>query len=94
MFESIPDPLFQVQSYLPLSIVSYGVSKHYVGSKVSDRRPLGYLLYEVAEAGDTTCSSMILHVVVIVLQLLSKIFIDGDFCHNYFHTIYVFARLL
>ena len=35
--------LFQVQSYLPLSIISYGISKHYAGSQVSDRRPLGYL---------------------------------------------------
>ena len=29
--------------YLPLSIVNYGVSKHYAGSMVSDRCPLGYL---------------------------------------------------
>ena len=36
--------LFQVQSYLPLSIINYGISKHYAGSQVSDRRPLGYLL--------------------------------------------------
>ena len=37
--------LFQVQSYLFLSIVNYGVSKHYAGSQVSDRSPLGYLFY-------------------------------------------------
>ena len=36
--------LFQVQSYLPLSIINYGISKHYAGSQVSDRCPLGYLL--------------------------------------------------
>ena len=35
--------LFQVQSYLPLSIINYDISKHYAGSQVSDRRPLGYL---------------------------------------------------
>ena len=35
--------LFQVQSYLPMGIVNYGVSKHYAGSMVSDRCPLGYL---------------------------------------------------
>ena len=35
--------LFQVQSYLPLGIVNYGVSKHYAGFMVSDRCPLGYL---------------------------------------------------
>ena len=29
--------LFQVQSYLPLSIVKYSVSKDYAGSHVSDR---------------------------------------------------------
>ena len=28
------------------------------------------------------------------IQLLSKIFIDSDFCHNYLHTLYVFACLL
>ena len=28
------------------------------------------------------------------VQLLSKIFIDSDFCHNYLHTLYVFACLL
>ena len=32
---------FQVQSFLPLSIVKYGVSKQYAGSCVSDSRPLG-----------------------------------------------------
>ena len=37
--------MFQVQSYLPLSIVNFGVSKHYAGSMVSDRCPLGYLFY-------------------------------------------------
>ena len=37
--------LFQVQSYLPLSIINYGVSKHYAGSMVSDRCPLGYLFH-------------------------------------------------
>ena len=35
--------LFQVQSYLPLSIINYGISKHYASSQVSDRCPLGYL---------------------------------------------------
>ena len=35
--------LFQVQSYLPLSIVNKGVSKHYAGSMVSDPCLLGYL---------------------------------------------------
>ena len=35
--------LFQVQSYLPLGIVNYGVSKHHAGSHVSDRCPLGCL---------------------------------------------------
>ena len=27
------------------------------------------------------------------LQLLSKIFIDSDFCHNYLHTLYLFECL-
>ena len=36
--------LFQVQSYLPLSIINYCISKHYAGSQVSDRCILGYLL--------------------------------------------------
>ena len=27
------------------------------------------------------------------VQLLSKIFIDSDFCHNYLHTLYLFERL-
>ena len=35
--------LFQVQSHLHLSIVNYGVSKHYTGFMMSDRCPLGYL---------------------------------------------------
>ena len=34
---------FQVQSHLPLSIVKYGVSKHYAGSTGSYYCPLGYL---------------------------------------------------
>ena len=38
--------LFQVQCYLPLSILNYGVSKHYAGSQVSDHWPLGYLFME------------------------------------------------
>ena len=28
------------------------------------------------------------------LQLLSKIFIGSDFCHNYLHTLYLFTCLL
>ena len=28
------------------------------------------------------------------LQLLSKLFIDSDFCHNYLHTLYLFECLL
>ena len=39
-----PLTLFQVQSYLPLNIVNYGVSNHYAGFRVGDRCPLGYLL--------------------------------------------------
>ena len=39
--------LFQVQSYLPLSIINYCISKHYAGAQVSDRRPLGYLFNAV-----------------------------------------------
>ena len=27
------------------------------------------------------------------VQLLSKIFLDSDFCHNYLHTPYMFVRL-
>ena len=27
------------------------------------------------------------------IQLLSKIFIDSDFCHNYLHTLYLFECL-
>ena len=27
------------------------------------------------------------------VQLLSKIFIDSDFCHNYLHTLYLFESL-
>ena len=30
---------------------------------------------------------------IITLQLLSKIFIDSDFCHNYLHTLYLFESL-
>ena len=37
------------------------------------------------------CKSNILNLRII--QLLSKIFIDGDFCHNYLHTIYLFESL-
>ena len=33
---------------------------------------------------------MLLHV---ALQLLSKIFIDSDFCHNCLHTLYLFECL-
>ena len=42
--------LFQVQSYLPLSIVNYGISEYNDGSQVSDRRPLGYLFKKVLES--------------------------------------------
>ena len=35
--------LFQVQSNLPLSIINYGISKHYAGSQVIDSCPLDYL---------------------------------------------------
>ena len=27
------------------------------------------------------------------VQLLSKFFIDSDFCHNYLHTLYLFESL-
>ena len=37
--------MFQVQSYLPLSIANYVFSKHYAGSQVSDRCTLGSLFY-------------------------------------------------
>ena len=40
--------LFQVQSYLPLSIINYGISKHYAGYQVSNCWPLGYLFGYVA----------------------------------------------
>ena len=30
---------------------------------------------------------------VAYIQLLSKIFIDSDFCHNYLHTLYLFESL-
>ena len=42
--------LFQVQSYLPLSIINYGISKHYAGSQVSDRCSMGYLYKSYASA--------------------------------------------
>ena len=32
--------------------------------------------------------------IVICVQLLSKIFIDSVFCHNYLHTLNLFACLL
>ena len=35
-----------------------------------------------------------LHLINMNVQLLSKIFIDSDFCHNYLHTLYLFACLL
>ena len=35
--------LLQVQSYMTLSIINYGVSKYYAGSMVSDRCTLGSL---------------------------------------------------
>ena len=38
--------------------------------------------------GDVLCSPSY------VVQLHSKIFIDSDFCHNYLHTLYLFACLL
>ena len=41
VFELIPGHCFK--SYLPLNILNYGVSKHYAGSQMSDRCPLGYL---------------------------------------------------
>ena len=37
--------LFQVKSYLPLSIINYGISKHFAGSQVSDRCRLDYLFH-------------------------------------------------
>ena len=40
---------FQVQSYLPLSIINYDISKHYAGSQVRDRRPLGYLFEKTVD---------------------------------------------
>ena len=30
---------------------------------------------------------------MVYIQLLSKIFIDTDFCHNYLHTLYLFECL-
>ena len=33
-------------------------------------------------------------IVFLSIQLLSKNFIDSDFCHNYLHTLYLFACLL
>ena len=29
----------------------------------------------------------------IYIQLLSKIYIDSDFCHNYLHTLHLFECL-
>ena len=47
VFEFIPGHCFKFRAiYLPLSIVNYGVSKHYAGSMVSDRCSLGYLFSE------------------------------------------------
>ena len=33
------------------------------------------------------------HTASICIQLLSKVFIDSDVCHNYLHTIYLFGSL-
>ena len=59
--------LFHVQSYLPLSIINHGISKHYAGSQVSDRRPFGYLLTinsvttAVQESNRTSQISLVTH---------------------------------
>ena len=33
------------------------------------------------------------YLAITYLQLLSKLFIDSDFCHNYLHTLYLFESL-
>ena len=48
--------MYQVQSYLLLSIVSYDVSKHCAGSKVSDRCPLCYLFVVHVAAHACVCA--------------------------------------
>ena len=55
--------LFQVQSYLTLSIINYGISKHYAGSLVSDRCPLGYLFKKanrILQSPPSVCPSLLL----------------------------------
>ena len=45
VLEIIGCRLFQVQNYLPFSILKNGVSKHYAGSQASYRCQLGYLIF-------------------------------------------------
>ena len=54
--------LFKVQSYLPLSIVNYDVSKHNAGSQVSDRCPLGCLSYLYFHIPKTDTESQCSHI--------------------------------
>ena len=42
--------LFQVKSYLSLSIINYGISKHYAGSQVGHWCPLGYLFLNASSS--------------------------------------------
>ena len=53
--------LFQDQSHLPLSIINYGISKHYAGSQVSDRCPLGYLFLVTWHLGQDDKIMLILY---------------------------------
>ena len=43
VFVLVPGDCFK--SYLPLSIINYGISKHYAGFQVCDSFPLGYLFF-------------------------------------------------
>ena len=44
--------------------------------------------------GQLSCAKLFLDRLFNTVQLLSKFFIDSDFCHNYLHTLYLFACLL
>ena len=82
--------LFQVQSYLPLGIVNYGVSKHYAGSMVSDRCPLGYLFIKIRPI---IHSNLIIHYALIFSSIDKKIGLFIIFRPSFFTIPYLIGPL-
>ena len=77
-------------------VTAIGYAKHYGTDKLVVQLEDG-TLYQAGEFLERTKEDSLIDCKIIIeeyrVQLLSKIFIDSDFCHNYLHTLYLFKCL-